>query len=310
MIVAVHPDHLGRETHLDVGDVFDLAHQVVRHRAPEIVRPHQQRDAPSVARQEHCRLAGRVGRADHEDVFAEARRRFCRGRAVEDAAPRQRVRPRDLELAVRDPRGEQHSVGDHLATVREPNRPRRRPDVEPDDIASGEDLGAELVSLPPRPVGELCARDPVGEPEVVLDPRALARLPAGGLALDQHGAQTLGRRVHRRAEARRPAADDHDVVEVGGRRRRQSHLCRQVAHAGLDQVVAVRGHHHRDAGHVHSRRSEQALALRLFAREPAVRHGVARQEVTHLERSGRPAVPDDLRLGDGQLVTVAPHVDE
>jgi hypothetical protein len=45
-------------------------------------------------------------------------------------------------------------------------------------------LGRRTSPPAAGPVGELGAADTVREAEVVLDPRALARLPAGGLPLD------------------------------------------------------------------------------------------------------------------------------
>ena len=87
-----------------------------------------------------------------------------------------------------------------LAAVGERTARDRAAHLQPDHVAGGEHLGAELARLPARPVGELGAGHAVGEPEVVLDPRALARLAAGGLPLDEHGAQPLRRAVHRRAE--------------------------------------------------------------------------------------------------------------
>ena len=52
------------------------------------------------------------------------------------------------------------------------------------------------------------------EAQVVLDPRALAGLAAGGLALDQRRPQPLRGAVDRGRQAGRPAADDHEVVEL------------------------------------------------------------------------------------------------
>ena len=138
--------------------------------------------------QEHRRLSGRVGAADDVDVVSGARRCLRHRRAVEQPPPGQPFRPGHVEPAIRDAGRQQDGVGHHLAAVGEPDRSRGRPHVEADDVARGQDLGAELVGLPPGPVGELAARHPVRESQVVLDPGALARLAARGLALDQDGA--------------------------------------------------------------------------------------------------------------------------
>ena len=137
-----------------------------------------------------------------------------------------RSTPVGVELPVGDAGGEDDGVRADRAAVGEAHRPGRPVDLEPDDVAGGEQLGAELDRLPPGPVGELGAGDAVGEAEVVLDPRALPGLPAGGHPLDQHRAQPLGRAVDRRAEPGRAAADDDQVVEVLGRGRGQPDAAR------------------------------------------------------------------------------------
>ena len=126
----------------------------------------------------------------------------------------------------------------------------------------GQQLGAELDGLPPRPVGELAAGHPVGEAQVVLDPRGLARLAAGGELLHQHGAQPLGRAVDRRAEPGRAAADHDQVVEVPRRRGRQAHLGRDLGVGRRDQRLAVGGDQHREVAAVRARGVEQPLAPR------------------------------------------------
>ena len=188
--------------------------------------------------------------------------------------------------------------------------PRRAVDLEPDHVARGEHLGAELHRLPPGPLGELRAGHAVGEAEVVLDPRALPGLPAGGGPLDQHGPQPLGRAVHRRAEPGRAAADDHQVVEVLGRRGGQPDAAGQLGVGRRDQRLAVRGDHHRQVQAVGAGGGEQPLAFRLVGGVPAVRHLVAGQELAHLGRAGRPAVPDHLGLRHRPVVLRPPGLEQ
>ncbi len=199
--------------------------------------------------------------------------------------------------------------GDRRA-VREPYDPCGAVDLQARHLAGGQDLGAELGRLPPGPVGELGAGDPVGEAEVVLDPGALPGLPAGRRALHQHGPQPLGGPVHGRAEPGRAAADHDEVVEVGRRRRRQAHVGGQLGRLGLDQDRAVRGDHHRQPLPVLPRRRQQPLPLRLLHRVPAVRHLVAGQELPHVGGARRPAVPDDLGAGHRLVGAVAPRVQQ
>ena len=82
------------------------------------------------------------------------------------------------------------------------------------DAARDDDLGAEPHCLLARPCSEIVARDAARKAEVVLDARRRAGLAARRLALDQQRAQALRGAVHRRGEARRATADDHEVVGV------------------------------------------------------------------------------------------------
>ena len=84
--------------------------------------------------------------------------------------------------------------------------------VDPLDRPRHQDLRAEPARLRQRAAGELVARHAGREPEVVLDPRRGARLPAGRLALDDDRPQALRGAVDGRGQAGRAGADDHRVV--------------------------------------------------------------------------------------------------
>ena len=201
-------------------------------------------------------------------------------------------------------------MGGDLAPVGEADHPRRAPHLQAGDVGRGQDLGPELGRLAAGPVGELGAADPVGEAEVVLDPGALAGLPAGGLPLDQDGAQPLGGGVHGRAQPGRAAADDHRVVEAGGRGGRQADPGRQLLDARVDQGLALGGDHQRDAGLVQPGRLQQPPALGLVGGQPAVGHRVAGQEVAHLVGARRPAVAHHLGRGHRLVLGGAPQLDQ
>ena len=197
-----------------------------------------------------------------------------------------------------------------LRPVAELHDARRAAGLQADDVARGEHLRAELRRLSPGPVGELGAGHTVREAEVVLDAGALPGLATGGLPLDEHGPQTLGRPVDRAAQPGRAAADHDQVVEVGGGgggeadRRGDLGLRRRLQHR------AVRRNQHRDVVGRRARRLEQAGAVGLLDVVPAVRDGVAGQEVAGGERLGRPAVPEHLRLLDGAVADAAPGLDQ
>ena len=157
-----------------------------------------------------------------------------------------------------------------------------------------EQLGAEparLIGAAPR---EVRAAEPTREPEVVLDAAGLAGLAAGRLALDHHRAQALGRAVDGRRQPGRPAADDDQVVVLGGRLAGDAQALGQLEHGGAFEHRAVLEQRHRQPGVVHARHLQElaALAVALDV-HPARRDAVARQEVAQLVRLAREAVPDE-----------------
>ena len=199
--------------------------------------------------------------------------------------------------------------GDRRA-VREPYDARGAVHLQARHLARGEDLRAEPRRLPPRPLGELGARDAVGEAQVVLDARALPGLPAGRRPLHEYGPQPLRRPVDRRAEPRRAAADHHEIVEVRRGRGREPHPGREIGRLRLDQRLPVRSDHHRQPLPVLPGGGEQPPALRLVRVVPAVGHLVAGQELPHLRRPRRPAVPDDLGAGHRPVVAAPPGLQQ
>jgi hypothetical protein len=75
------------------------------------------------------------------------------------------------------------------------------------------DIRAEALGLTDSFLREAVARNALGPPEIVLDARGRACLAAeGSRALQEEGAQALGGTVEGGGQARRPAADDHDVM--------------------------------------------------------------------------------------------------
>ena len=82
------------------------------------------------------------------------------------------------------------------------------------EVAPDHELCAEPDGLVERGLGQVAARDPVGEPRIVLDAHAGTGLAAGRVVLDDDGVETLGRRVDRSGDAGRPGANDNDVVEL------------------------------------------------------------------------------------------------
>ena len=111
-------------------------------------------------------------------------------------------------------------------------------EVQRDGPAGHGDPGAELLCLHLGPLGQRLAGHPGGEAEVVLDARARARLPAGGLALQHDRAQPLRRGVDGGGQPGGADADHGDVdhlrgVELLG----DAEAVRQFGDAGPDECV-------------------------------------------------------------------------
>jgi len=80
------------------------------------------------------------------------------------------------------------------------------------DPAHQLELGAELFRLPTGQPRELGAADPLGEAEKVLDPRRVRGLAPGYIPVADERRQAVGGRVDGGSEARRPGADDDEIV--------------------------------------------------------------------------------------------------
>src|SRR4030095_5858405 len=93
------------------------------------------------------------------------------------------------------------------------------------------DHGAELSRLERRPPGELGAGEARRKAEVVLYPRARARLTARGDALDHERAEALGGGVDRGGEPGRAAAEHHDVEALPAVLRLEDELGGDLRHS-------------------------------------------------------------------------------
>ena len=94
-------------------------------------------------------------------------------------------------------------MSQHRGPVIQHHLARRPPDLQADNRSRSQQLSPEMLSLQPRPLGQLVAGHPIGEAEVVVDPRALTRLSASCRPLDDDGLETLRRCVDCGAKAGR-----------------------------------------------------------------------------------------------------------
>ena len=119
--------------------------------------------------------------------------------------------------------------------------------LERERFVGGRGAGGELARLGDRAADQFGAADPGREAEVVLDPPRRPGLAAEHVALDHQRVQALRGAVDRRAEPRRPAADDQQV-DLFARRQLEADAerPRQLAVRRPPQVDAARQPHQRD----------------------------------------------------------------
>ena len=155
-------------------------------------------------------------------------------------------------------------------------------DLQADGLARSDQFRPELLGLPAGAVGQLAARNPVGESQVILDARALTGLATGGGAFDEHRPQALGRPVHRGRQPRRPATDHDEVVEILRRRGGQAERRGEVAVGRVDQGLALLGDEDRECQAVLPGGLQQPLAFGFIGAEPGVVEPITGQELANL----------------------------
>ncbi len=129
-------------------------------------------------------------------------------------------------------------------------------------------------------------------------------------AVHEQRPQTLRRPVQRGPEAGRTAADDDQVVELGGGCRGQPDVGREFLFTRFEQGCAVRGDDEGQAVPAVSGCRQQPLALGGVDRVPAVGNLVAGEELPYLRRPRRPAVPHHLRARYRPVVRGPPRLQQ
>src|SRR5262249_5414887 len=152
--------NFGTGAHPDVGLRLDLLDQVVRHRRLQRRATHDDGHRVRLAGQVHRGLAGRVGPADHVDLFVLAVRRDGNGGPVVGAAAGQLVAAGRRQLTVGDAGGQDDRVRVDGAAVGEADGALGTVDLQGGGRAGGDQFGAELLRLSAGPVGQLAARYP------------------------------------------------------------------------------------------------------------------------------------------------------
>ena len=184
---------------------LDARDEVGGHGAPEALAAHEHLHACARVRQVEDRLPGGVARADHDHVVAAALRRLAAPGAVVDAAPEQALDAVDVELAPLHPGRRQRDLGRDRAAVAQLEGDAPGAVAPVPSTACRRRSSAPALRLAPGKPGQLGAADSLGKAEEVLDHRGVGGLPAGHLALEDHGREAVACRVDRRREACGPA---------------------------------------------------------------------------------------------------------
>ena len=287
---------------LDAVMRLDAVDEVLAHALAQVARADEHRHARGDLGEVERRLPGRVARAHDHDVLVAAALGLGHGRAVVDAAAFQAVGALGGQLAPVDAQRQHQRVARDLAAVGGLHDLVRPVGAERGHLDRRQDLDAEaprLAHAAPREVG---AREAGREAEVVLDPARRAGLPAGRVALDEHGVQPFGGAVDGARQARRPAADDGEVVEGTLGLALQAQRLGERARLRVLHALAA-GRDHERQRRVARERPRLLVALDV---EEGVGDLVARQEVAQAVAVRAPPVAHDADAAVARPVARAP----
>ncbi len=122
---------------------------------------------------------------------------------------------------------------------------------------------------------------PAWKPEIVLDPRAAARLPAGRVPIEQQRPQPFRRAVDRRREAGGTGAHNHEVVQIERGRQRSAEALGHLTWLGVAQRGPILEEQRGKLARADPGRVEQALRVRIARDvEPAIGDEIAREKVS------------------------------
>ena len=279
-VLAVQRDHIGRRDDLDIRMFLQPFDQIFRHCFAQRPATEDDVDLLRHAREIDGALSRRIARPDDRDFGIAAELRLHRCRAIIDSAPFIGFDALDRQAlilrAARDDRGARAqfaSVGQSqaigIAVALDRGGPHRR--HEP---------CAEFLCLHRRPPRQLVARNAGREAQVIFDLRRSSCLPARRQRIDRDHVEAFRRRINRRGEAARPAADNNDV---GGRtvgEQIEPEPCGELLGRRLDQHVGRAQYHDRQLRRVDPALGKQMRGNRpLVGVEPAVRHPMLLQQV-------------------------------
>src|SRR5262245_11836350 len=118
MTVSFEGCNLGVRFDLDRGSFFDPTNQVSGHAHRETPGPDEQVNPSAGPREKHCRLTGRIGTSDNDDLVTVAKLRFFhKSRVVVDAGTFELREIGEWRFAVSGPGGDDDSASGNDCAV-------------------------------------------------------------------------------------------------------------------------------------------------------------------------------------------------
>ena len=186
-------------------------------------------------------LPGGVAATDHGDAGGAAEPGLGRAGCVEHGHPFELREAVDGQAPVLRAGGEKDGASLDAVAALEADDVTGASGLQRDRAVRGRRARVELPRLDDGPPGELGARDPAGEAEVVLDSPRRAGLAAECRALDDERLEALGRAEDRGAETGGPGADDEQVdLLEGGQLAADPERARHLPERGPPQLTAAR----------------------------------------------------------------------
>src|SRR6185312_14341510 len=195
--------------------------------------------------EEDAFLAGGIAATDNDDVLATVERTIAGGAKVH-AGAEEVVFTLDPEAPVRRTKGEEHCPGPVFATIGGVHDPVLSVDRDTGDLLGREDLDPEALCLCPKAVREVGAGYAFRESGEVVEALRDTGLAADAAAFNNQRLDALARRVERRGQAGRTAANNDEVVELALRRGLKPEFCCQLGVRRFHEVAAVAEHDRRD----------------------------------------------------------------
>src|ERR1700704_3456857 len=169
MLLAVHLEHSGPQTYLDVLCHLDLIDEITRHAFRERFASDQHRHGASIAGKVNGGLSGRVCPADDVDIFAAAEKSFTHRAAVVDARAHQTIDSRHIQTSPLHSGSQQHDMAVQFRIIAELHASRRSVNGHTSHYLRRYDFNSELLCLSHRAAGKIGPAQTCRKTQIVFD---------------------------------------------------------------------------------------------------------------------------------------------